>query len=172
MKKIIRRDSCWVFLCVYVFILALKRCLPCTVIAANSRVDVLQFPSDKSLSPSLFFTLSKKFQRKLHPVLTTTDPGFDVKIVPLFVLLIVPSCYLRGSLNNFPDFFFVWALLLIVHTWNSSPLRSNLLLQCTCCIVPKTSGRPHGSPLMWACQRASSQPLWSLQLTHIGSLWA
>ena len=27
--------------------------------------------------------------------------------------------------------FFVWALLLIVHTWNSSPIRSNLLL-CEC----------------------------------------
>ena len=35
--------------------------------------------------------------------------------------------------------FFVWALSLIVHTWNSSPLRSNLLrLQCTC-TVPTTS---------------------------------
>ena len=39
--------------------------------------------------------------------------------------------------------FFVWALLLRVHTWNSSPLRSNLLrLQCTCCTVPTTSTRP------------------------------
>ena len=52
---------------------------------------------------------------------------------------------IRGSLNKFPDFF-KWTLLLIVHTWNSSPLRSNLLrLQCTCCTVPTTSGRPHGS---------------------------
>ena len=32
--------------------------------------------------------------------------------------------------------FFVWALLLIVHTWNTSPLRRSLLrLQCTCCTV-------------------------------------
>ena len=32
--------------------------------------------------------------------------------------------------------FFVWALLLIVHTWNSSPLRSNLLrLQCPCTVL-------------------------------------
>ena len=39
--------------------------------------------------------------------------------------------------------FFVWALLLIVHTWNSSPLWSNILrLQCACCTVPTTSGRP------------------------------
>ena len=36
--------------------------------------------------------------------------------------------------------FFVWALLLILHAWNSSPLRSNLLrLQCTCCTVPTIS---------------------------------
>ena len=48
--------------------------------------------------------------------------------------------------------FFVLALLLIVHTWNFSPLRSNLLrLQCTCCTVPTTSARTHGSPLVWVC---------------------
>ena len=36
--------------------------------------------------------------------------------------------------------FFVWTLLFIVHTWNSSPLQSNLLrLQCTCCTVPHLS---------------------------------
>ena len=41
--------------------------------------------------------------------------------------------------------FFVWALLLIVNTWNSTPLWSNLLrLQFTCCTVPTISGRPHG----------------------------
>ena len=69
--------------------------------------------------------------------------------------------------------FFVWALLLIVHIWNSSPLRSNLLrLQCTCCTVPTTSARPHGSPLVWACQWPSSQPLSSPQLSHNNSLWA
>ena len=60
---------------------------------------------------------------------------------------------------KFSDFF-VWALLLIVHTWNSSPLRGNLLrLQCTCCTVPTTSGRTHGCPHVWACQWPSSQPL-------------
>ena len=65
------------------------------------------------------------------------------------------------------------ALLLIVHTWNSSPLRSNLLrLQCTCCTVPTTSRRPHGSPLVWACQWPSSQPLSSPQLSHNDSLGA
>ena len=69
--------------------------------------------------------------------------------------------------------FFVWALLLVVHTWNSSPLQSNFLqLQCTCCTVPTTSGRTHGSPLVWACQWPSSQPLSSPQLSHNNSLWA
>ena len=54
--------------------------------------------------------------------------------------------YIRGSFNKFPDIFFMGTFLR-VHTWNSSPLRSKLLrLQCTCCIVPITSGRPHGSP--------------------------
>ena len=75
------------------------------------------------------------------------------------------------------DIFFymliVSALLLIVHTWNSSPLWSNLLrLQCTCCTIPTTSTRPHGSPLMWACQWSSSQPLSSPQLSHNDSLCA
>ena len=55
----------------------------------------------------------------------------------------------------------------------SSLLRSNLLrLQCTCCTVPTTSGRPHGSLLVWACQWPSSQPLSSPQLSHNDSLWA
>ena len=49
--------------------------------------------------------------------------------------------------------FFGWGLLLKAHTLNSSALRSNLLrLQCTCSTVPTTSGTPHGSPLMLACQ--------------------
>ena len=61
----------------------------------------------------------------------------------------------------------------IVHSWNSSPLRSDpLRLQCTCCTVPTTSGTPHGSPLMWACQWLLSQPLSSPQLFHNDSLWA
>ena len=61
----------------------------------------------------------------------------------------------------------------VVHTWNSSPLRSNLLrLQCTCCTVPTTSARPHRSPLLWACQWPSTQSLSSSQLSHNESLWA
>ena len=35
-----------------------------------------------------------------------------------------------------------------------------------------TSGRPHGSPLVWACQSPSLQPLSSPQLSHNDSLWA
>ena len=63
--------------------------------------------------------------------------------------------------------FFVWALLLIVHTWNSSPLRCNLLrLQCTCCTVPTTSGRPHRSPLDYReAEELCWYPSWS------NSLW-
>ena len=65
--------------------------------------------------------------------------------------------------------FFVWALLLIVDTWNSSPLRSNLLqLQYTCCTILTTSG----SPLVWACQWPLLQPLSSPQLSHNDNLWA
>ena len=67
----------------------------------------------------------------------------------------------------------MWAFLLIVNSWNSRPLRSNLLrLQYTCCTVPTTNGRPHGRPLVWACQWPSSQPLSSLQMSHNDSLWA
>ena len=56
--------------------------------------------------------------------------------------------------------------------WNSSLLRSNLLwLQCTW-TVPTTSGRPHGSFLVWACQWPLLQPPSSPQLSHNDSLWA
>ena len=85
---------------------------------------------------------------------------------------IIVSIIVQGSLNKFPDFFRM-ALLLIVHTWNSSPLRINLpRLQYTCCTVPTTSGRLHRSPLVWACQWPSSQPLSSPQFSHNDSLWA
>ena len=69
--------------------------------------------------------------------------------------------------------FFVWALLLIVHTWNSSTLWSNLpQLQCTCFTVQTTSARTHGSPLVWVCQWPSSRPLSSPQLSRNDSVWA
>ena len=68
--------------------------------------------------------------------------------------------------------FFVCALLLLVHTWNSSPFRSNLLQrQCTCFTFPTTSWRTHGGTFVWACQWPSSKPLSSPQLSHNDSLW-
>ena len=68
--------------------------------------------------------------------------------------------------------FFVWTLLWIVYTWKSCTLQSNHLgLQYTCCTIPNTSGKPHGSPLVWACQWPSSQPLSAPQLSHNDSLW-
>ena len=67
----------------------------------------------------------------------------------------------------------MWALLLIVYTWNSSSIRSNLLwLQCTCFTITTTSRRLHWSPLVWACPWPSSQPLSSPQLSYNDSLWA
>ena len=78
--------------------------------------------------------------------------------------------YLRGAYDKFPDFF-VWALLLRVHTWNSSPLWSNLL-RLHLLYRSNNLWRPHGSPLVWACQWPSSQSLSSPQLSHNDSLWA
>ena len=83
---------------------------------------------------------------------------------------LLKSALVWGTFNKFPDFF-VWALLLIVHTWNSSPLPSNLLrLLCTGYTVPITSGRPYGSLLVLACQWPSSQLLSSPQLSYNDSL--
>ena len=45
-------------------------------------------------------------------------------------------------------------------------------MQCTCCIVPTTSGRLHGSPLVWTFQWPASQSLSSTRLSHNDSLWA
>ena len=52
------------------------------------------------------------------------------------LLLLVGT--LRGSLNNFPDFFRMVTFIDSTH----------MKLQCTYCTVPTTSGRPHGSPLV------------------------
>ena len=80
--------------------------------------------------------------------------------------------FFRGAYDKFLDFF-VWALLLIVQTWNSSSIRRNLLqLQGACCTVPTTSRRPHGSPLVWTCQWPSPQTLSSPQFSHNDSLCA
>ena len=68
--------------------------------------------------------------------------------------------------------FFVRALLLTVHTKNSSPLQSILLRhQCTCCTVPTTSGKPPGSLLVWACLGPSSQPFSCPRLWNKDWLW-
>ena len=102
-------------------------------------------------------------------VLCPTIPCFDLSVHPTFSIF---SYIYKGHAISFQTFF-LWELLLIAHTWNSSALRSNLLqLQCTCFTVPTTSGRPHGSPLVWACQWPSSQHLSSPQLSHNDSLWA
>ena len=90
----------------------------------------------------------------------------------VLALSLEPSAKTYEVLSISFQTFFVWALLLIVHTWNSSPLWSNLLrLQCTCCTIPTPSGRPHGSPLVWTYQWPSLQPLSSPQLSHNDSLW-
>ena len=62
---------------------------------------------------------------------------------------------------------------MVVYSWNSSPLRRYLLrLQYTFSTVPTNSERPHGSPLVWACQWPLSQSLSFPQLSHNDSLWA
>ena len=96
----------------------------------------------------------------------------NIKEKAYFFFKLTELLHYEVHMINFQTFF-VWALLLIVHTWNSSPLRSNLLrLQCTYCNVPTTSGTPHRSPLVWPCQWSSSLPLSSPQWSHNDSLWA
>ena len=100
--------------------------------------------------------------------------SFSMLAYPVgFYVLFSSFPNLRGSLNKFLVFFRMGTFIDSAHTWNSSPLRSNLhRLQCTCCTVPTASERPHGSPLVWACQWPSSKPLSSPQLSHNDSLWA
>ena len=49
--------------------------------------------------------------RSPGPLANTEDKG-----VHTFPKGICPNVNVRGSFNKFPAFFFVWALLLIVHT--------------------------------------------------------
>ena len=127
--------------------------------------------------------MEKEYLRRTRKVLETKHYSENLlKMINTWALLRVnySGPFLKWTMYKVHTIsfhtFFVWAFLLIVHTWNSSPLRSTLLrLQCTCCIVPTTSARLHGSPLVWACQWPSSQPLSSPQLSHkdslFGSLW-
>ena len=64
-------------------------------------------------------------------------------ILNIYDLVLIANLKLNPFFNiwcaydKFPDFLFVWALLLTVHTWNSSPFWSNLLrLQATFYTVP------------------------------------
>ena len=85
-----------------------------------------------------------------------------VKLCQVFLFIVLHTEVHTISFQTF----FVWALLLILHKWNSSPLRSDLFrLQCTC-TVPTNSGRLHGSLLVCACQWPLSQPLSSPQLSR------
>ena len=114
----------------------------------------------------------------VHVLITREVIVYILSLFPIFLCLFPsPTLFLYLSLYIYEEIsfqiFFVWALLLIVHTWNFSPLRINLLrLQYACSTVPTTSGRPHGIPLVWACQSPSSWPLSSPQLSHNDSLWA
>ena len=145
--------------------------------SSNSLITILQSSTLATLSKGLPQNLMSK-ESPLSKIINKMNSRkkkwsfwYNIFLRRYFVFEI-HYILVRGSLNKFPDFF-VWALLLIVHTWNSSPLRSNLLrLKCTCCTVPTTSGRPHGSPLVWACQWPSSQLLSSPQMSHKDSLWA
>ena len=130
--------------------------------------DILMLTSSQRRTTSIY----EKFQNIDRPIqfkLEHPDNTGSLSLLDFKMLMQISPRYLgqvQGSFNKFLDIL-VWTLLLIVYTWNSSSLRSNLLqLQCTCCTVPTTSGRPHGSPLMWACQWPSSQPISSLQLSQ------
>ena len=92
--------------------------------------------------------------------------GKDYCVLHIYIYI-----YIRWSLNKFPDFFRMGTFIDSIHMKLKS-LRSNLLrMQCTCCTVPTTSERPHGSPLVWACQWPSSRPLSSPQLSYNDGLW-
>ena len=66
---------------------------------------------------------------------------FFQKISPVFIECSSLINRYEDHRNKFPDFFCM-VFLLIVHTWHSSPLRSNLLrLQCTYCTIPTTSAK-------------------------------
>ena len=53
---------------------------------------------------------------------------------------------IRGTYDKFPDFFHMGTFIDSTHMKLYSPSKYLLRLQCTCCTIPTTSGRPHGSP--------------------------
>ena len=77
---------------------------------------------------------------------------------------------IRGSLNKFPDFFRLGTFIDSTHMKLLSLRSNHLRLQCICCTVPTTFGRPHWSSLVCACQLPWSQPLSFPQLSHNDSL--
>ena len=134
--------------------------------------DVIKFPEMDFSFSHFFFTI--KLQNKEINKLKNTFQ--DREILLSFKKDLsgkqTPEYIYEEHTISFQTFF-VLALLLIVHTWNSTPLQSNLLrLQCTCCTVTTTYGRPHGNPLVWVYQWPSSQSLSSPQLSHNDRLWA
>ena len=93
----------------------------------------------------------------------------------LLRLMILDICNIfndiRGAYDKFPDFFHMGTFIDSTHMKLVlfeviTPAAMHLLYCST------TSGRLHGSPLVWACQWPLSQPLSSPQLSHNNSLWA
>ena len=99
-------------------------------------------------------------------------PAFSASI--LHIMSIRCTIYfITSSYAESTDSFDFFRMGTFIDSTHMKLLWSNLLqLQCTCCNVPTTSGRPHGSPFVWECQWPSSQPLSSTQLSHNNSLWA
>ena len=159
-------------------------CLTLSIIRYGSRVKWSNPGKGVAPSPTTWYSsywkgilqITLDYSRQLY-IYVVHSISFQILFLQALKIVVDSwkfSMLLRCILwDDFYDSKFKWALLLIVHTWNSSPLWSNLLqLQCTCCTTPTTSGRPHGSPLVWACQWPSSQPLSSPQLSHNDRLWA
>ena len=89
-------------------------------------------------------------------------------IVDLILLYIYKYTHTHTHTHTSFQIFVVWALLLIVYTSNSRPIRSNLLrLQCTCCKGVIKSLRVDFLSGLLGSGRASMLPLGTLSL----SLW-
>ena len=141
-----------------------KYCSLSLSLSLSLYLNLLLSPPSHSLYLSLYLPLSVSLSINLSLPPFLSSPSLPLLSLPFHFSL---SQYIYEVHTISFQTFFVWALLLIVPTWNSSPIRSNLLqLQYTCCTVLTTYGRPHRSPLVWPCQWPSSQPLSSPQLSH------